>query len=73
MKDFLSAEAVKQLEAKHYQCKEKRQADRIKTILSLNKGYDYKQIAELLLLDDSTLRNYYAEYIEGGIEKLVMG
>lgn len=71
MKDFLSEEQIKLLEQKHRHCKEKRQADRIKTILGLNKGYEYKEISSLLLLDDSTLRNYYVEYVEGGIEKLV--
>ena len=71
MKDFLTSSQVQALEEKHRTCKNKRQADRIKTILSLNSGYDYKLIAEILLLDDSTLRNYYAEYIEGGIKRLL--
>lgn len=71
MKNFLSAGQIKTLKEKHRYCKDKRQADRIKTILCLNMGYEYKDIAELLLLDDSTLRNYHAEYLEGGIEKLL--
>lgn len=71
MKNFLTQEEIKLLGAKHRHCKEKRQADRIKTILCLNMGYEYKEIAALLLLDDSTLRNYHAEYLEGGIEKLL--
>lgn len=71
MKNFLSEEEIKLLEQKHRHCKEKRQADRIKTILSLNMGYEYKEIAKLLLLDDSTLRNYYVEFAEGGMEKLL--
>jgi len=34
-------------------------------------GDRYEEIAKRLLLDDSTLRNYYTEYVEGGIEKLL--
>lgn len=71
MKDFLTDQEVKELENKHRQCKEKRQADRIKTILSLNKGYSFQQVSEILLLDDSTLRNYYGEYTEGGVKRLL--
>jgi transposase len=71
MKDFLSERDVKEFEKLHRQCKDKRQADRIKTILLLNKGYSFAQITEILLLDDSTLRNYYAEYAEGGMERLL--
>jgi len=71
MKDFLTEQEVKELGSKHRQCKEKRQADRIKTILCLNKGYSFQQVSEILLLDDSTLRNYYAEYVEGGVKRLL--
>lgn len=68
---FLTAWQVKALETKHRYCKEKRQADRIKTILYLNLGDSFEEVAKRLLLDDSTLRNYHAEYMEGGIEKLL--
>lgn len=71
MKDFLTQQQVETLEQRHRQCREKRQADRIKTVLTLNRGYGYEEIARILLLDDSTLRNYYAEYVEGGVEGLL--
>jgi len=71
LKNFLSPEDIEALESCHRRCKEKRQADRIKTILSLNEGHGFDLIATILRLDDSTLRNYYAEYIEGGTEKLL--
>lgn len=71
VKNFLTEQEVHLLESRHRVCKEKRQADRIKTILCLNMGDSYEDIAKRLLLNDSTLRNYYAEYVEGGIEKLL--
>ena len=71
MKPFLTAERENQLEKEHRHCKDKRKADRIKTILLLHRGYRYEQIATILLMDDSTLRNYYLEYSEGGIERLL--
>ena len=55
----------------HRESKNKKHADRIKTILMLNRGKTYQEIAEDLLLDDSTLRNYYTDYMEGGIKKLL--
>jgi transposase len=39
--------------------------------LYLDKGFSYAQIAELLFLDDSTLRRNYEIYIERGIEGLL--
>ena len=71
MQAFLTDEQIRLLEESHRCCKDKRQADRIKTLLSLDMGYSYEHIARILLLDDSTLRNYYADYIEGGIDGLL--
>jgi transposase len=71
MKNFLTVSQIKLLEERHRQSKEKRQADRIKTILCLNMGDSYEEIAKRLLLDDSTLRNYYAEYVNKGMEELL--
>lgn len=51
--------------------KDKRIADRLKTILFLNKGFSYEQVSELLLLDDNTVRNNYQLYIEQGISILL--
>lgn len=54
----------------HKRCKEKRYADRIKSILALDKGYSYEQIAELLMIDDTSIRRWYEQYLSGGIEAL---
>lgn len=71
MRGFLSTQQVRILEEAHRAAQHKRQADRIKSILLLNEGYDYQTIAHILRLDDSTIRRYEREYQEGGIDGLL--
>ena len=59
------------LKEAHHAAQSKKQADRIKTILLLNQGLAYGEITRLLLLDDSTLRRYYREYEQAGIDGLL--
>ena len=40
----------------HKSTKDRKKADRIKTILLLNKGFSYNEVAEILLLDNKTVR-----------------
>ena len=68
---FLSDKEEMELRRAHKQSKEKRIADRIKTILLLNKGYSYGEISTILMFDDSTLRSYYELYVSHGIEGLI--
>lgn len=51
--------------------RDKRQADRIKTILLLDHGRTYAEVAQILLLDDSTIRRYAHEYRMGGLDLLL--
>lgn len=69
-KSFLKPEQRIGLLVAHRKQNDKGIADRIKTILLLDKGLSYESIAEVLLLDDSTLRRYYDIYVEKGIEGL---
>jgi transposase len=71
LEKFLTIEEERMLKQEHKYCKTIKQADRIKTILCLNKGLSYEAISELLLLDDSTLRRYYEEYKNHGVYKLL--
>lgn len=71
VKTFLSAQEVVILKEARRASRSKKHADRIKTILLLNSGYTYSQITKILLLDDTTLRNYFKEYQRGGLELLV--
>jgi transposase len=44
--------------------------DRIKTILLINKGFTYKQIEEILLIDEKTINRYKNLYKNEGIDGL---
>ena len=55
----------------HRQERNRRFADRIKAILLLDSGWSYLKIAEALLLDDQTIRNYETTFINQGIEALL--
>ena len=71
MKNLLSKEEVIILQEAHHAASEKRKADRIKTVLLLNQGYPYSEIARILLVNDSTVREYFKEYKELGLDGLV--
>ena len=71
MESFLTKEQISVLKQEHKNCKTRTQADRIKTVLYLNKGMHYKEVAELLLLDDSTLRRYFSVFENEGIYRLL--
>lgn len=71
MKDFLTAQEVIILQEAHHNSRLRKSADRIKTILLLNKGLSYTQIAEILMLDDTTIRRYEKEYEETGVDGLL--
>jgi len=71
MKDFLTAQEANVLEEAHRAAQQKRAADRIKTILLLNDGYSYETIAHILRLDDTTVRRYFKEFKEQGIDGLL--
>ncbi len=47
----------------HKSQKRKRNADRIKTILLLNKGFTQKEVSEILLLDENTVGKYKNSYL----------
>lgn len=51
--------------------KNKKKADRIKTILLLNKGFSYTEVAEILLLDDKTIRKIETWFITDWKEKFL--
>jgi transposase len=71
MSHFLSPDEITTLRTMHKRSDRKRVIDKIKAILMLDSGYTYELIAEVLLVDDSTIRRWYARYEEGGIEGLL--
>jgi transposase len=71
MKDYtLSNKQIAELEQKHRQLKDKHQADRIKAVLALAKGWTPTQVAEILLFDERTSRLLFERYQLDGIAGL---
>ncbi len=58
----LSQEEILCLKKAHRTARKKRDADRIKTIILLGTGWTIREVAEILLLDDETIRNYLKRY-----------
>jgi len=71
VQNFLSSLEQMILREAHLAAREKRHADKIKTLLLLNDGWSYEQIAKALLLDDTTLRRYLKLYQDEGLDALV--
>lgn len=71
MPKLLTDEQILVLRKAHKTIKDKRLADRIKAILSLNAGHDYSQVASILLLDEITLRRYVKSFKEKGLDGLL--
>jgi len=67
----LSTEEIVSLRIEHRQAKKKRDADRIKAIVLLATGWTARQVAEVLFMDDDTIRNYRIRYEAGGLKNLL--
>ena len=67
----LSTEQVAELRAAHRRTRDQREADRIKTAVSLASGWPAEQFAEVLLIDSNTVRNYFRRYQQGGLPGLL--
>ena len=69
--DFLTHEQRLSLVAIHRRERDSRHADRIKAILALDAGHSPAEIMEMLLLDDHTIRRYFATFMENGVGALL--
>lgn len=67
----LPADKLAELRAAHRSTRDKREADRIKAVVSLASGGTAEQIAEVLLIDPNTVRNHFKRYREGGLPGLL--
>jgi transposase len=67
---LLQAE-ISSLKRAHRAAKKKRDADRIKAIILLGTGWAIIEVAEVLLLDDETIRNYMKRYKSGKLNALL--
>jgi transposase len=72
MKDYtLTKEKIAELEKLHRTLRDKRQADRVKAVIALSKGWTAAQVAEILLFDEKTSRHYFDRYQQGGTKALL--
>lgn len=71
MPSFLDGDQVVVLKQAHRQIKDKKVADRIKAVLMLNKGYEYRQISDDLLLDEATIHRYARQFQDKGLDGLL--
>ena len=70
MGKFLSEKEREELRFAHRVENMRRYADRIKTLLLLDAGWSQAKIAEALLIDEKTVRQYRELYGEGKIDRL---
>lgn len=68
---YLTEEERKSYKALHKSTKRKQDADRIKTILLLDKGYSPQEIAEILFIDEGTVRRWLERFEVSGIQELL--
>lgn len=71
MANFLTEDQVNILRQTHRTIRDKKLADRIKSILMLHRGFTYQQISQALLLDEVTLRRYVKQFQKEGIDGLL--
>lgn len=67
----LSQEEISGLKKAHRAAKNKRDAYRINTVVLLGTGWTIREVAEALLLDDETIRNYLNRYKTGELNALL--
>jgi len=71
MAGFLSLEEKTKLKGLHRVSSTRKQGNKIKAILLLDQGYEYAEIASILLIDNSTVWRWYETYIRSGITGLL--
>jgi len=67
----LSKSDIKTLEEIHACLSDKGDADKVKAIILLGKGWSYPQIEEALLLNERTIHRYRHKFLIGGIDELL--
>src|SRR5580698_6281423 len=71
MQSFLTQPKRNEYKLLHRKCKDKHFADRIKSILALDRGHSFEEIAEWLMIDDTSVRRWYEQFQQGGLEQLL--
>ena len=66
----LPAEKLREWHAEHRAAHEKREADRIKAVVLLERGWTAEEVAEALLIDPNTVRNHFRRCQQDGLAGL---
>jgi DNA-binding NarL/FixJ family response regulator len=66
MEKFLTGHDRALLRTNHKYERDKRVADRMKTVLLLDQGWTVQKIAEALMIDEDTVNRHLHEYQENG-------
>ena len=71
MENFqISPEKLQKLRREHRKAREKWVADRIKVVFLLGSGRPVADAAEVVMLDENTVRDYFQTWKSGGIQGL---
>lgn len=71
METFLRLEERAILEEAHRASRQKREADRIKAVLSYDDGFSVEQIARVLRMDESSVYRHIQRYQEEGLDRFL--
>ena len=72
MRDYrLSNEEIADLRAAHRATRDAREAYRINAVILLGKGRTVADVADALLFDPETVRDYYKRFKKGGVDELL--
>ncbi|MDO4571678.1 MAG: winged helix-turn-helix domain-containing protein, partial [Planctomycetia bacterium] len=66
----LSEKNLNELRHAHKKTKEKWLADRIKAVFLLGSGWSVGDVAEVLMMDEKTVRNHFQTWESGGVDAL---
>ena len=69
MKLKLTQEQRTEIIQLHKKCRERKHADKLKSILLLDDGFSCTDVGRILLLDDDTVRKYRNQYLNISIDR----
>jgi transposase len=67
----LTAGEIAHLKSLHRTMRDRKVADRVKAIISLGSGWSVAVVAEVLLVDATTVRDWLEKYRRGGEDELL--
>ena len=67
----LTSQQIRSLKTLHKLQRDRKMADRVKAVVLLGTGWSVAQVAEVLLVDEQTVRNWFEKYRTGGDSELL--